>query len=288
MMILRLIVLSLLFCISHVFAAVGLREIQTLDPKTQSSLELYMSFKTKQGHDYIGNMLTVAKESPSLCLRYLAAKTLSDTTGYDADSIKAKSLGNEQLKAIFISLEYDPGRLGKECAELRSALAGDIIKNENDPYCEFATKEINPLLQRDQHIYVKLKIAEYSSNPLRLVEILQEPYIKDDIREQVLSLLKARYNSSPDVIGRALLEVLKTANTLTLKESCLKELLSTSSNRQWVQFGLQAVSQIIKTKDIYFCPLLEKIEIPIQWLDLCALRIQILNECKLLNNFITP
>lgn len=283
MMILRLLASGLLFCIPCVFAAILPEVKQSLDPKTKTFLDLYMSSKSKQGNDYIEGMLSVAKESLNICLSYLAAKTLAEKSGFDTFSTKAKAIGDIQLKAIFIKLEKDPDRLRKDCLELKSSFASDIIKSEDDPYSEFVIKEVNPLFQRDQHIYVKLKIAEYSNDPQKLAEILQEPYIKDDTREQVLSLLKTHHSSASSVLQNALLLVFNTANTLTLKENCLNQLLANPSNRQWLQSGLQLLSQILKTGDVYFCPLLEKTIIPSQWPDLLMIRLQTLNECKKLN-----
>ncbi len=280
----RLIAVSLLLCISYAIAETIPEGMLALDPGTKKSLKLYMSVKGAQGDAYVKGMLEVAKESPNICLRYLSAKTLAEKRGSDVLSIQANTLGESQLKNIFLILGQNLDKLRKDCSELKSNLASDVIKTEDDPYHDFVTTEINPLFQREQHIHVKLKIAEYSNDPLKLLAFLQEPYIKDDTREKVLLFLKDHHSNKPHIIAAALLKIFDTANTLTLKESCLRQLLNNTSHRQSLESGLKAISQAVRTRNVHFCSALDKTTVPPFWPDLEAIKIQTSKECKVFND----
>ena len=279
----RLIAISLLFCISHAIAATFPEGMQALDPKTQSAIKLYMSSKKIQGDAYAKAMTDLARESPNICIRYLAAKSLEEKTGPDALTRKSQTLGKVQLKKIFTDLAKDPDKFKRDCAELKSAFGENVIKAFDDPYSDFINNEVNPLLQRNHRIYMKLRAAEYSDDPLQLIDLLQDPYINDENREQILLILKTKYSHLPAIVERGLLEVFQTANTLSLKESCLNQLLTASSNEHWCQSGLEIIEKTTRAGNSQFCPILEKAKISSEWPELEKMKMRLLSECKVFN-----
>jgi hypothetical protein len=231
-------------------------------------------------------MLEVAKESPNICLRYLAAKSLEGKTGFDDFSKKSQILGKVQLKLVFTDLATNPDKFNKDCRELRSAFGENVIKDIRDPYSDFINDEVNPFFQNSHRIYIKIKAAEHGHDPLQLIDLIQDPYINDDNREQILNILKAKYSHLPDIIEKGLLGIFQTAVTLSLKESCLSQLLAPSMNMHWYQSGLGIIEKETRAKNPQFCPILEKTRIPSGWTDLENMKIRLIHECKVFNETI--
>ncbi|MBY0281668.1 MAG: hypothetical protein K2W94_05860 [Alphaproteobacteria bacterium] len=288
MKIIRLIAISLLLCISHAIGGTVPEGMQALDPQTQNSLKLYMSIKNAQGEAYIKGMLQVSKDSPNKCLRYLAAKSLEGKTGSDSFAIKSRELGKAQLKAIFTTLSENTDKFTKDCRELKSAFGENVINDIGDPYSDFIHDEINPFFEKSHRIHIKIKAAEHGHDPQQLIDLLQDPYINDDNRQQILDILKTKYSYLPDVIKKGLLAVFQTAVTLSLKESCLNQLFAPPLNILWYQSGLEIIEKETRAKNPQFCPILERAKIPSEWADLEKMKIRLIHECKVFNTTLSP